>query len=344
MRRLRAHPRLGCLGLSVVLSLAIGSAASAAAAQAPGLGAVQLGDGGALLQRVQHAGISSSYQGTLSYNAAGVVSNSRVLHFSDGRQTYERLELLDGESRLQYRHNDQVVTLWPANRVAMLEQRDPLAQFPALPAAAGTRGIESYDVQKVGQERVAGLEADVLLLKPRDKLRFSQRLWTHRDTGLMLRNDVIGPTGEVLESSAFVDVHIGAKAQPESFLRPMRQLDGFKVLRPKVDSAQLEAEGWVLGKAVPGFQLVSCSHRPLDATSDGTAPLQVIQSVFSDGLAQVSVFVERYDAQRHPKATRSSVGASQTVMARRGDWWITVVGEVPMATAQQFEVLFERKR
>jgi negative regulator of sigma E activity len=31
-------------------------------------------------------------------------------------------------------------------------------------------------------------------------------------------------------------------------------------------------------------------------------------------------------------------------MARRGDWWLTVVGEVPMATAQRFEALLERKR
>ena len=186
----------------------------------------------------------------------------------------------------------------------MVEHRDPVAQFPALPVATAARVLENYDLQKVGQDRVAGLEADVLMLKPRDRLRFPQRLWAHRESGLLLRNDVLAPGGEVLESSAFVDVRLGAKVQPEQILKPMKQLDGFKVLRPQ----------------------------------------QVVQSVFSDGLAQVSVFIERYDAARHPKAMRTSAGASHTVMARRDDWWLTVVGEVPMATVQQFVSQLERKR
>jgi sigma-E factor negative regulatory protein RseB len=297
------------------------------------------------LQRIQQAAALSSYQGTLAYSAGGTTSSARVAHYCEGRNTYERLEQLDGESRLQYRHNDQVVTLWPTARRAVVEHRDPVAQFPALPATSAARLLENYEVQKLGQERVAGQDADVLLLKPRDRHRFAQRLWAHRDTGLLLRNDVLAPGGEVLESSAFVDVRLGGKAQPEQFLKPMKQLDGLRVLRPQAERTQLEAEGWVMSKPVPGFQLVSCTRRPLDVTgSDSDPPLQVVQSVFSDGVAQVSVFIERYDAKRHPKAMGTSVGASHTVMARRGDWWLTVVGEVPMATVQQFEAQLERKR
>jgi sigma-E factor negative regulatory protein RseB len=342
MRRVLARVRLGGWGMAAALALA---AAGQAWAQASSPAASVAADGEHWLQRIQQAAAASSYQGTLTYSTGGSVSSSRVLHYCDGRQTYERLELLDGESRLQYRHNDQVVTLWPGAKRALLEHRDPVAQFPALPAASSARVAENYLVHRLGQERVAGQDADVLLLKPRDRLRYAQRLWAHRETGLLLRNDVLGPAGEVLESSAFVDLRIGGKPQPELILKPMRQLDGFRVLRPQAERTQLEAEGWVMGKPVPGFQLVSCTRRPLDATgSDSNPAPPVIQSVFSDGLAQVSVFIERYDPQRHPKAMATSVGASHTVMARRGDWWLTVVGEVPMATAQQFEALLERKR
>ena len=343
MRRMRARVRLGNLGMGV--ALALGCAAGGVWAQAGAAASAGTVDTAPWLQRIQQAAASSSYQGTLTYSAGGTVSSSRVLHYCDGRQTYERLELLDGESRLQYRHNDQVLTLWPTAKRALLEHRDPVAQFPALPAAAGTRVLENYELHKVGQERVAGQDADLLLLKPRDRHRFAQRLWAHRESGLLLRNDVLGADGEVLESSAFVDLRIGGKPQPELILKPMKQLDGFRVLRPHAERTHLEAEGWVMGKPVPGFQLVSCMRRPLDATgSDSGPPLPVLQSVFSDGLAQVSVFIERYDPQRHPKAMGTSMGASHTVMARRGDWWLTVVGEVPMATVQQFEALLERKR
>lgn len=341
----RARLRLGGVGLAAALVLVPVARAGQPASALPAVPApASAADADGWLHRIQQAAAGSSYQGTLTFNVGGSTSSARVLHHCDGRQTYERLEPLDGENRVQYRHNEQVVTLWPAARRALLETRDPVAQFPALPAASSTRVLENYELQKIGQERVAGQEADVLLLKPRDRLRFAQRLWAHRETGLLLRNDVLGAAGEVLESAAFVDLRLGARPSAEQFLKPMKQLDGWRVQRPSVERTQLDAEGWLMSKPVPGFQLVSCIRRPLDVGSGDGPPPQVIQSVFSDGLAQVSVFIERFDPQRHTRAIGSVTGASHTVMARRGDWWITVVGEVPMATAQQFETGLERKR
>lgn len=330
-RRRRGLPAW-CLGLAL-----LGAAGAAGAQPSPA-------DGSQWLVRVQQAAANLSYQGTMMFSAGGVVSSSRIAHICDGRQRYERIEALDGQARLQYRHNEQTLTVWPATRLARFEQRDPVAEFPALPAAATLRPQDSYEIQPLNKDRIAGHEADVLLLKPRDKHRFAQRLWADRETGLMLRNDVLGPGGEVLESSAFTDLAIGGKASPDAVLGPMRKLDGYKVSRPSFGRAQIEAEGWTLARSVPGFQLVSCSKRPLDASADATAPLTVLQSVFSDGLAHVSVFIEPYDAQRHKQAMGTSLGATQTLTSRRGDWWLTVVGEVPMATVQQFEALFERKR
>ena len=79
-------------------------------------------------------------------------------------------------------------------------------------------------------------------------------------------------------------------AEPDQILKPMKQLDGFKVLRPQPERTQLDAEGWVLAKPVPGFQLVHCTKRPLDAASgDNGPPQQVVQSVFSDGLARRAI-------------------------------------------------------
>lgn len=339
-----ARRRLGRIGLGVGCGLALACAPMLTAAQGAANASLPALAGSAWLQRIQQAAATASYQGTLMFSAAGVVSSSRVVHYCDGRQRYERLEVLDGHARLQYRHNDQVLTLWPGTKLATSEQRDAVVEFPALPAAADTRALDSYDLRHVGQERLAGHKVDVLMLKPRDKLRFAQRLWADHATGLLLRNDVLGPAGEVLESSAFIDVQIGARPQPEAILRAMKQLDGYRVLRPQAERTRLEAEGWMLGKPVPGFQLVSCTRRPLDATADADPGVQVLQTVFSDGLAQVSVFIEPFDAQRHKQPMGTSLGASHTLMVRRGDWWITVVGEVPMATVQQFEAMLERKR
>ena len=324
------HCLLG-LGLLGAATLALAQGATATSA-------------GVWLGRVQQAAASSSYQGTLMVSASGVVSSSRMVHVCDGRHRYERVEALDGKPRLQLRHNEQLLTLWPASKQARFESRDPVAEFPSLSALAGPLALENYEPASLLRDRIAGHEAEVLMLKPRDKLRYAQRLWADRDTGLLLRNDVIGPGGEVLESSAFTEVQIGGRLSAEQVLGPMKRLEGFKVVRAASERTQIEAEGWVLGKPVAGFQLVSCSKRPLADTESQLSPVQVLQSVFSDGLTHVSVFIEPYDPQRHKQAMGTSLGATHTVSSRQGDWWFTVVGEVPMLTAQQFSALFERRR
>lgn len=295
------------------------------------------------LARVKQAALSSNYRGTLVFNAGGVVSSSRVLHFCEGTERFERIDVLDGETRQVYRHNDTTQTLWPRSRVAVVERRDSLADFPALPSVDG-HALESYELRLLGHERLAGHEAQVLLLKPRDPHRFAQRLWAEQTSGLLLRADILGSKGELLESAAFSDVTIGGKPRAESVLGPMRRLDGYRIVRPAVAKTQLEAEGWTMARRVPGFQLVSCVKRPLAGAHEAASgtEAQVVQAVFSDGMTHVSVFLEPFDEQRHqPVAT--SLGATHTWMQRAGSWWITAMGDVPMATVRQFAAALERR-
>lgn len=330
------------LGLSLLCTLGVGHAQSPQPPQPLTVGTpVGAAAAAQWLARVRQAADNSSYQGTLMFSTGGVVSSTRVLHYCDGKQRYEKAEVLDGRARLRYRHNDELVTVWPASKVAVVESRDGMAEFPGLPDAPGLNLLDSYDIHPGGADRIAGHAAQVVLLKPRDGHRYAQRLWTDKDSGLLLRGDVLGAQGEVLETSAFSDFQRVPKPQPDAVLLPMKRLDGLRVVQARAVKTQLETEGWRLTGAVPGFQLVSCTKRALDAASDGPTQ-QVLQSVFSDGLASVSVFVEPYDAQRHKQAMRTLLGATHTLMHRRGDWWITVVGEVPLATVQQIDAAFER--
>ena len=277
----------------------------------------------------------------MMFSGGGIVSSSKVSHLHEGRHRFERIEALDGQARQQFRHNDIVLTLWPRVRVAVFEPPDAMADFPALPAV-NQRLLESYELRWVGQERVAGQEADVVMVRPRDALRFAQRLWAERTTGLLVRADVLGPRGEVLESSAFTELSFNGKLHADSVLGPMRRLDGYRVVRSESSPVELDAEGWLIQRAVPGFQMVSCARRALQAVSGSDDARPVLQAVFSDGLTHVSLFIEPFDAQRH-RPMRTSLGAAHTSMTRHGDWWITVVGDVPMATVAQFEASLQRR-
>lgn len=333
---------VACLGAAGVLaSVSVARAGGPASAVAGGSG----DDALAWLQRIQDAAQSRNYKGVFAVSRGGVISSTRVTHFCEGRERYERVEALSGPAHVQYRHNDQQVTVWQADRLAVVGARDPVPDFPALSPLLSPRLLEHYDVQKTGTDRIAGLDAEVYLLKPRDQDRFAQRLWAERETGLLLRGDVLGPRSEVLESTSFTELSLASRSHgaADTVLKPMKRLDGLRVLSAPVVKTQLEAEGWWLKRGgVPGFQLVSCSRRPLDAAHDDPAQV-ALQAVFTDGLAGVSVFIEPHDPKRH-KAMRTVLGATHSLTTRRGDWWVTLVGEVPLATLQQFESQLERRR
>jgi sigma-E factor negative regulatory protein RseB len=231
--------------------------------------------------------------------------------------------------------------------VALVEQREKLGSFPALLEAGDPRIVETYELRMIGEDRIAGRKAEVLLVVPRDALRFGKRLWVDKESGLLLREDVLGVHGQLLESSAFSDVTIDVRAQPEIVLAGMKKLDGYRVVRPTLANAELEAEGWVQRELVPGFRRVSCIKRPLFSAGEGESQNvspQVLQTIYTDGLTYVSVFIESYDPVRHSRPVWTSIGATHTLMVRQGDWWFTVVGDVPPAALRSFAKAIERKR
>jgi sigma-E factor negative regulatory protein RseB len=296
------------------------------------------------LARIHAAADSANYQGTMVFSAGGTLSSSRVWHYVVGDQTFERLEALDGRLQSIVRHNDEVHTLWPQARLAVLEKRQALAAWSTTPQAVEPQALDQYRLRRDGQARIAGRQAAVLLLEPRDALRYAQRLWADQATGLMLRADVIGVatdgTRPVLESTAYSEIAIGVRPQPEAVLQASRNLDAYRVVRPQRQHATLEAEGWVLARPVPGFRLAGCVWRGMETAGDQAS---VLQTVFTDGLTHVSLFIEPYRPHIHPGPLQLQQGATATLMLRRGEHWITAVGDVPPATLKLFADAVERR-
>jgi sigma-E factor negative regulatory protein RseB len=82
--------------------------------------------------------------------------------------------------------------------------------------------------------------------------------------------------------------------------RPLAQMmtntAGYRVEKLELERTSRAAEGWALKSPVAGFkpmQLLQASGRRRQSRRTGT-----VQWTFSDGLASVSLFIERYDRQR----------------------------------------------
>jgi sigma-E factor negative regulatory protein RseB len=298
------------------------------------------------LTRIQAAARTRNYEGTLVFTAGDVMSSSRVAHYLAGGETFERIEALDGRQERVYRRNDVVYSIWPQSRVVTIERRDPVTAHPLL-AEIDLRVADHYELRPLGADRVAGREAQVLLLKARDSVRFSQRVWADAATGLMLRADVLGPSGAVLESSAFSQIDIDTRPRLESVTMPMKKLDGYRQVRHAPAPVRLEDEGWVLARLPAGFRLVGCAHRPIDpqASSADTESPQALQAVYSDGLVRVSVFFEPLQPGRQRQSLATQFGATNTLMKPvAGHWWVTLMGDVPADTLKAFMAGLERRR
>lgn len=305
----------------------------------PEAGPVPAAEAVAWLTRLNVAATERNYRGTMVFTASGVVSSSRVAHIGIGADVYERVEALDGHLHRVYRHNEVVHTVWPHRKVVVVEQRAASPGLVSTRRRVEPRALAHYSLIVLGTSHVAGRPVRQLMLKPHDDMRFAQRLWADEDSGLLLRSDVIGARGRVLESSAFTDVEIGGAADARALLEGISP-DGYKVVPSRREAVDWATQGWRLRADVAGFELAGCVRRPAPA-QDGDA--HALQAVFSDGLSFVSIFIEPYREQRHVRALAAEMGAMHTVMQRLGDHWITAMGDVPRDTLEEFIRALERR-
>lgn len=337
-------PRRWRVGSAVLLfaCAVVASVGVQASASAPAVGSQ---DARAWLMRIHDAASKHNFQGTFIVSSAVGVQSARIAHYCDGKNQFERIESLDGKARNVFRHNDVVHTFWPGSHVAMVEQRGLLNSFPALLQASDSGIDEFYEVRVEGVARMAGHETDVLSVRARDAYRYGYRLWADKATSLLLRVDVLGERGEVLETSAFSDVAIDIRFQPDTVLQAMKRLDGYRVLRPVMKPASVDREGWSMRQMVPGFRQVSSVVRQMQSSADTESEpsASVLQVIYSDGLTYVSVFIEPYRPARDKPMT-ASIGATQTLSQRRGDSWLTVVGDTPAGTLRLFANGLERRK
>jgi sigma-E factor negative regulatory protein RseB len=314
----------------------------AAQASPPAASAVESRSINDWLMRMHEASRKRSYIGTFVVSSGGAMSSAKIWHVCEGDQQMERVETLTGAPRSIFRHNDQVVTFMPDHKVVRSEKRESLGMFPQLLQSTDGRIADYYKVKQEGTDRVAGVEADIVLLVPKDGMRFGYRVWTEQKKGLVVKLQTLDTDGKVLEQAAFSELQLDAPVKMDKLLQMMGKVEGYRVEKPVLVKTTASAEGWVLKAPVAGFKPMSCYKRPVTANpAPGEEPLQWI---FSDGLASVSIFVEPFDRQRHERESSLSMGATQTITRQLDAYWVTVMGEVPMATLKLFANGLERRK
>lgn len=331
--RLRFAQGLLVLWLAGTLGMAVAGPARKADGRAEARGERTVSE---WLLRMHEASRNRSYVGTFVVSSSsGAMSSARIWHACDGQRQIERVESLTGAPRQTFRRDDEVLTFVPETKTVRSERRESLGLFPDLLNPGETAIPEFYAARHLGRDRVAGYDADVVQVAPKDSLRFGYRIWSERKSGLVVKLQTLDADGTVLEQAAFSELQLDAPVRMDKLAQMMAVPAGWRVEKAEAVKTTAAAEGWGLKNPVAGFKPMSCYKRPAEG---------VLQWIFSDGLASVSLFVENYDGQRHQQEGVFASGATHTLMRRVQDWWLTAVGEVPPQTLKAFAASLERRR
>jgi sigma-E factor negative regulatory protein RseB len=261
---------------------------------------------------------------------AGESETLRIVHRADASGVAERLVSMDGSGREFIRKGSQLYIYLPDRRTVMVEQNPAaglwLHGLPTLDASAAS----AYDIRELARARVSGRDARLIAISPLDALRYGYRVWIDEATALPLKTQLRDDSGAVLEQIVFTDLTLPAHIA-DGELEPGVDARDFHWLQRGTGTPEGGgmSASWQAGALPSGFRMTASARQVLPR-----GPVEHL--VFSDGLASVSVFIERAHA---PSAARDAdaaarLGVSSAYSTAVSGYRVTAVGEVPPDTVR----------
>lgn len=278
------------------------------------------------LTRLGRAEQEQSFQGTFVYERSGSFSTHNIWHRVQDGKVRERLLQLDGSAQ-------EVVRIDGKTQCVSGTLIAGLGDSPSAAARAlDPKKLKNwYDLAVIGKSRVAGRPAIIVALTPRDQHRYGFELHLDKETGLPLKSLLLNDKGQLLERFQFTRLET-AGVPSDSDLRPGADCKAV-VLNSNKPSAEKAAQDWRSDWLPPGFELINST-----AHKDASSKAQVNSLMYDDGLARFSVFLEPLNGATVTD-TRTQLGPTVAVSRRlttpQGEMMVTVVGEIPVGTAER---------
>jgi sigma-E factor negative regulatory protein RseB len=162
---------------------------------------------------------------------------------------------------------------------------------------------------------------------------------------MLLRCDLVDEDQKVVEQMMFTSLDYLSKVPAKTF--DLQQFDKFEqqLLDEPIAELDLTREtGWKVGHLPKGFMLTKSIMRYLQSptatdnklsapVSNESSP-ELLHMVYSDGLASVSVFIEKNQGEDKHLQGGAAMGAVNAFGNALDGYFATVVGEVPAITVK----------
>lgn len=270
------------------------------------------------------AGVSHklNYRGTFTYQHKDNPSLNSFLiyHWVDAGVEHERLQHLNGPER-EISRTGRTLDCQSVGDELLLGKLGGLGN-----KLAQLSDLYRFEIR--GPERVAGRNATVLLAIPQDAYRYSYFLSIDNETGLVLKSWLVDESARPLERYQYVELELDPDLSQikETPVPKLHREAGIQV--PDCNPSTLkEPQKWVLQWLPPGFAFVGQKVVRSD----------IDMLMYTDGLTSFSVFVEpAVGAVPEGIAKRgATLAAMDQFMNNNQRYRVTVVGEIPIITAQK---------
>jgi sigma-E factor negative regulatory protein RseB len=283
------------------------------------------------VQKMSGAMRDLSYRGRFVYLHDDHLESMEISHVKDSNGERERLVSLNGEAREVIRDNNNLTCIWPSSKKVVVDAVRQNSFSPIFVPKDIARLSMLYEMKLLGKERIAGKDTVVVHISPRDKLRYGMKFWINEKNGLMMKSSLLDHRNRELEQVMFTSLSLlDEKAKLEPAAAPLFD-EGFTLIRyHRGDSLNVfnADENWQLNKIPPGFRRETVLMRKLPETSNF-----IQQMVYTDGLASLSVFIER--SSNNTPSGITSMGAVNAFIRIVNDYSVTAIGEVPAITVKQ---------
>lgn len=278
------------------------------------------------LTRLGQAEQQQSFYGTFVYERNGSFSTHNIWHRVQNGQVRERLLQLDGSAQ-------EVVRIDGRTQCVSGTLIAGLGDSPnAAARALDPKKLKNwYDLAVIGKSRVAGRDAVIVSLTPRDQHRYGFELHLDKKTGLPLKSLLLNDKGQLLERFQFTSLDTDEIPSDKDLLADP-DCKPINIASDKASAAKT-VQNWRSDWLPPGFELTSSSSH-----KDAQTKTQVSSLMYDDGLARFSVFLEPLNGATVTD-TRTQLGPTVAVSRRlttpQGEMMVTVVGEIPIGTAER---------
>lgn len=291
---------------------------------------------GEWLDRMSDSVSVMSYEGTVIRRQNGISDTLKVARKIVDGVINERLTTQEGNGLEIIRVGNEVHCILPDKQTVLVEEwNNQSTLFSALPTS-DIRYAAQYDVSLVREDRVAGRSAVMLAIRPHDEFRFGHRIWLDQKTAFPLKTQLLDVNGDIIEQVKFAEISFGSNVS-QNVLMPSVSIESFTWYREPARYRQVDIDtSWNSVDIPPGFRTMSTKTEIESATESS-----VTHIVYSDGLADVSVFITQEDDKGLTGA--STLGTSNSYGTQLGGFQITVVGKVPARTVARIAMSMQQQ-